>query len=142
MHRKQADMKAMLAKGFKKEKNLQKQREDIALERGYKLDDKHEHYEAVKTRKKELDSKFNIKMAAENKKTNERQNIVLQNRMNQTAARRNITVDNALAGSNSQLDYPMGGTMNSQQKLNYQSKLRMQSATTRALNTISDSEHI
>ena len=72
MHRKQADMKAMLAKGFKKEKNLQKQQEDLALERGYRVDDKHEHYEAVKTRKKELDSKFNVKMNAVNKKYNER----------------------------------------------------------------------
>ena len=76
MHRKQADMKAMLAKGFKKEKNMQKQQQDLALERGYRVDDKHEHYEAVKTRKKELDSKFNVKMQQNNKKYNERQNIV------------------------------------------------------------------
>ena len=44
MHRKQADMKAMLAKGFKKEKAIQKQQEDEKLERAYKTDDKHEHY--------------------------------------------------------------------------------------------------
>ena len=55
MHRKQADMKAMLAKGFKKEKAIQKQQEDEKLERTYKLDDKHEHYASVAMRKKDLD---------------------------------------------------------------------------------------
>ena len=55
MHRKQADMKAMLAKGFKKEKAIQKQQEDEKLERAYKTDDKHEHYTQVAARKKDLD---------------------------------------------------------------------------------------
>ena len=55
MHRKQADMKAMLAKGFKKEKAIQKQQEDEKMERAYKMDDKHEHYNQVAERKKNQD---------------------------------------------------------------------------------------
>lgn len=99
-------MKAMLAKGFKKEKSQQKYQEVLAEDRGFRLEEKHEHYDSVKQRKRELDQKFTIKMNAASKKYNERQSIVSANRQNNMLSRRNVTIDN-VAGSNSQLEYPM-----------------------------------
>ena len=82
-------------------------------------------------------------MMQANKKYNERQNVVNQNRM-AYASKRNVTVDgaNPLINSNSQLEYAMGGTMTSNMNFNQQSKIRMQSAQARALDRINDSEEI
>ena len=132
-------MKAMLAKGFKKEKAQRDMFDSRAKDREYKNDDKHDHFDEVKQRKKDLDLKFNIKMNAVNKKSAQRQDIVNQNRMSKILSKPQSVNEN-VTGSNSQLESPY--PMTTQQKLNYQSKIRMQSATTRNLEKIHEAEEI
>ena len=61
-------MKAMLAKGFKREKAQRDAAELRNAELAYKQDDKNEHVYSVKQRKEDLDRKFVVKMNAVNKK--------------------------------------------------------------------------
>jgi len=65
-------MKAMLAKSFKKEKEMEKKQAEDRELLMYKLEDKHERFDKVKTNKKALDSQFNIKMTGVSKKYNEK----------------------------------------------------------------------
>ena len=101
MQKKQLEMRAMLAKGFKKEKSQQKYQEVLAEDREFRLEEKHGHYDSVKQRKRELDQKFTLKMNAASKKYSERQSVVSANRVNNMLQKRNATIDNVISGSNS-----------------------------------------
>lgn len=108
MHKKHSQMKAMLAKSFKKEKEMEKKQAEDREMLMYKLEDKHERFDKVKTNKKALDSQFNIKMNGVSKKYNEKQMQVEKNRSEFTNQKRNLTVEHS--GSNAALDYPLNRT--------------------------------
>ena len=141
MHKKHSHMKEMLAKSFKREKEWEKKKAEDQEMFMYKLEDKHEKWDKVKTNKKALDTQFNIKMNNVSRKYNEKQQQVEKNRFEFTNQKRNLTVDNQ--GSNANLDYPMNRTATaSQHKLTFDKGSRMLSATTRALDRIQLDEEI
>ena len=93
MQKKQADMKAMLAKGFKKEKAV-KEFQDMQIDnRKFDLEKKQEHYELVKDRKMKEDRVFHTRMNNAVKKANEKHALVEANRVHNVMAGRNHTVD-------------------------------------------------
>ena len=123
MQKKQAEMKAMLAKGFKKEKAV-KEFQDMQIDnRKFDLEKKQEHYGLVKERKQKEDRQFHTKMNEAVKKYNEKHALVEANRHHNLMAVRNQTVDESNLGSQTKLDH-----MTSAGQLNYNKTSRMQSA--------------
>ena len=105
MQKKQAEMKAMLAKGFKKEKAV-KEFQDMQIDnRKFDLEKKQEHYGLVKDRKQKEDRVFYTKMNEAVKKYNEKHALAEANRVQNIMAGRNQTVDDMMSGSQTKLDH-------------------------------------
>lgn len=104
MQKKQNDMKAMLAKGFKREKVLKDYQE---LQHDIRQDDmekKKEHLDAVKDRKQKADQAMSKKLNQAVRKYQEKHAQADANRIANIMQGRNVTADD-VHGSSSQLEY-------------------------------------